>query len=64
MEYSTIIGTTTSELDDNVNEHLQMGWELYGSPYATSPDGYEGGDSRVYVCQALVKKRKTNTKAG
>ena len=32
-KYKTIESSITARLDDEVSQHLQLGWELYGVQY-------------------------------
>jgi len=33
VKYKTIESSIAVQLDDEVTQHLQLGWELYGVPY-------------------------------
>jgi hypothetical protein len=55
MTYLTVRAKETGELDEKVNASLGDGFELYGTPYATS-DGW--------ICQALVKEDQDPKKFG
>jgi hypothetical protein len=35
MKYKTLESSITEHLDDEVSQHLQLGWELYGPQYYT-----------------------------
>ena len=35
LKYKTLEGVITARLDDEVTQHLQLGWELYGTQYYT-----------------------------
>ena len=56
--YKTVGADTADELDDQVNEMLGEGWELYGSPYAVQVSEVDGRTERI-VYQALVLHDKT-----
>ncbi len=49
MIYKIIVEKSPRDLAKEVNLHLDLGWELYGTPFVDSPD----------VCQALVYKLKS-----
>jgi hypothetical protein len=34
-KYKTLESSLSTRLDDEVSQHLQLGWELHGSPYYT-----------------------------
>ena len=55
ITYLTVRAKGTEELDENVNASLGKGFELYGTPYATS-DGW--------LCQALVRDDQDSKKFG
>lgn len=48
-QYKTIVRLHQTDFDDKVNQFLNQGWELYGSPYS---------DKNHFYCQALVLKEK------
>jgi hypothetical protein len=35
LKYKTLEGIIAARLDDEVTQHLQLGWELYGIQYYT-----------------------------
>jgi hypothetical protein len=35
LKYKTLGKATTTQLDTLVEQHLELGWELYGNPYYT-----------------------------
>lgn len=46
IEYKILYKPHPSLLDEEVNESLRQGWELYGSPFI---------DKELYVHQTMVK---------
>jgi hypothetical protein len=35
VKYKTLESSIASFLDDQVSQHLELGWELHGNPYYT-----------------------------
>lgn len=33
MKYKTLETVSTTQLDEQVEQHLELGWELYGNQY-------------------------------
>ena len=58
MEYTIVEGYDVEEVIVMVNERLQLGWELYGSPVITIIAGgaQEVDSTRLLYAQAMVKK--------
>lgn len=48
MIYKILVEKDPIDLAREVNAHLDLGWELYGTPFVDAPD----------VCQAIVYKLK------
>jgi len=46
MKYVMIRGVVESEVEEEINDRLDRGWELYGNPF---------WDGSCY-CQAMIKK--------
>jgi hypothetical protein len=53
VEYKTATGTTPDQLDKEVNELLDQGYQIYGDPYSTG---------ELLVSQAMVLDKKTRIK--
>jgi hypothetical protein len=49
IRYITVAGSSTTDLDENVNELLEDGYALHGNPYFA-------GDPELGFCQAMIKK--------
>jgi len=49
IKYITVAGSSTTGLDQNVNELLEDGYDLHGNPYFA-------GDPELGFCQAMIKK--------
>ena len=52
-EYKIVIGADALSLSEQVTEHLNDEWELYGSPY--SSELYGSPYSCAVHCQAMIK---------
>jgi hypothetical protein len=55
-KYQTASGETPSELDQEVNQLIQKGWQLFGNPYVA-------GTQDRYPCQAMVLTEDEETVA-
>lgn len=54
VKYRTLRGLGTHELDAAVETALELGWVLYGDPYAVYFGG--GDDPCIVYLQAVVKE--------
>jgi hypothetical protein len=60
MKYQLLVNSTSELLSENVNKHLEAGWELYGSPsIAMSVSDYA---EHYEYAQAVIKKGETDAK--
>ena len=55
--YETVCDRNPAGLDRAVNQHLEQGWQLYGSAYAI------GGDKQL-CCQPMVLDEATGQQQG
>ncbi len=56
MEYTIIDGFVLEELIAVINEHLKVGWELYGNMVISSFTDAKENSTRHLYAQAMVKK--------
>lgn len=59
--YKTITASNEEDLDKEVNEYLEQGWELYGNPYTTGWRKIPEDTSyywEIDYFQAIIKKIK------
>ena len=52
-EYKVILGTSTVDLEQQINTFLKMNWQLYGSVSITYNRGR--GSNELFYAQAIVK---------
>ena len=67
-EYFVCWGTDPDLLEENVDEQLQGGWELYGNPFfgkgeqeekfSKMTGRVESIPGKSYFCQAMVREKK------
>ncbi len=52
-EYKIIVGNSTVDLEQKINNHLKMNWQLQGGISITYNRG--GGSAEVFYAEAIVK---------
>ena len=52
-EYKVILASSTLDLEQKVNDHLKMNWQLQGGVSITYNRG--GGSAEVFYAEAIVK---------
>jgi hypothetical protein len=56
MKYEIVIGETLA-VKDKVNEMLNDGWELFGTPFRVKENFKIDGSAKIYICniaQAMI----------
>ena len=52
-EYKVIVGVSTIDLEQQINDHLKMNWQLQGGVSIAYNRGY--GSNEMFYVQAIVK---------
>ena len=55
-EYKVILASSTLDLEQKVNDHLKMNWQLQGGASITY--NRRRGSNEIFYVQAMVKQEK------
>jgi hypothetical protein len=52
-EYRLVLGKSSQDLSQKINEMIRQGWEIYGDPFSDS------SNDETFLLQAVVLKDKS-----